>query len=292
MMRLFIRKFSLLSLLLVAGMSAGCTSLFFFPQKQLLDNPIAQSFLPKDVYFRTADGLTLHGWFFEAKARRASILVLHGNAENLSTHVNSVLWLVQEGFNIFIIDYRGYGKSEGKPDIEGVHRDAEAALDALFSLPPVDKNKVVVLGQSLGGAVAVHTVANSPRKDRVKALIVESAFSSYRAIAREKLGEFWLTWPFQYPLSFFFADSYSPVKWIQKVSPVPVLILHGENDPVVPARHGRILYEAAGEPKEYWRTEPEGHISSFADEQVRKRLVSFIDARVHGLQRDAGSPIN
>jgi len=256
---------------------AGCNSLFFYPRKQFYDNPSLKLFIPEDIYFNTTDGLTLHGWFLKADNARASILVLHGNAENLSTHVNSVLWLVPEGFNLFIFDYRGYGRSGGKPSIEGVHLDAEAALEALFSVPGVDRGRIIILGQSLGGAVAVTMTAGSPHKDKIRALVVESAFSSYREIAREKMGEIWFTWPFQYPLSLFFNDDYSPIKNIKNVFPVHILIMHGGEDIIVPVRHGKRLYDAAREPREFWQTDPAGHVRSFADQGVRRRFIGWLD---------------
>jgi fermentation-respiration switch protein FrsA (DUF1100 family) len=256
---------------------SGCGPLFFYPQKQLYDNPVARQFSPEDIYFKTPDGLTLHGWFLRTHAKaQGSILVLHGNAENLSTHVNSVLWLVDKGFNIFIFDYQGYGRSQGEPTIAGVHRDAEAALETLLSMPQVDKEQIIVLGQSIGGAIAVYTVANTPYKDRIAALVIDSAFSSYRRIAREKLAQVFITWPFQYPLSLFFNDDYSPVKWIKKVAPVPLLIIHGEQDPVVPGHHGQMLYDTALQPKDFWKTTVPGHVSSFADEGVREKLVGYL----------------
>jgi fermentation-respiration switch protein FrsA (DUF1100 family) len=190
--------------------------------------------------------------------------------------VNSVLWLVDKGFNIFIFDYQGYGRSQGEPTIAGVHRDAEAALETLLSMPQVDKEQIIVLGQSIGGAIAVYTVANTPYKDRIAALVIDSAFSSYRRIAREKLAQVFITWPFQYPLSLFFNDDYSPVKWIKKVAPVPLLIIHGEQDPVVPGHHGQMLYDTALQPKDFWKTTVPGHVSSFADEGVREKLVGYL----------------
>ncbi len=274
-----VRKIFFTLLLVLFLQTTGCTYLFFQPQKEHVDNPIAKLFLPEDIYFRTPGGLTLHGWFFKARDNRGSILVLHGNAQNLSTHVNSVLWLVREGFNVFIFDYRGYGMSGGHPTVEGIHVDAEAALETLVALPGVDKEKIAVLGQSLGGAVAVYLVANSPYKRYVKALIIESAFSSYRLIAGEKVSLCCLTRPFQYPLSFLVSDTYSPVKWIKNVSPVPVLIIHGEADRVVPMHHGRILYDAAHQPKEFWETVEPGHTRSFADATARKNLVTYLSAR-------------
>jgi uncharacterized protein len=261
---------------------SGCGSLFFYPQKQLYDNPVARRFSPEDIYFKTSDGFTLNGWFFQAAntEARATILVLHGNAQNLSTHVNSVLWLVREGFNLFIFDYRGYGKSQGSPGIKGVHLDAEAALKALLSMPRVEKDRIIVLGQSIGGAIAVYTVAHTPYKDRIAALVIESAFSSYRLIAREKLAQVFITWPFQYPLSYLVSDAYSPIRWIREISCVPVLIIHGDQDPVVPMHHGQMLYEAARDPKEFWETTVPGHVMSFADAGVRDNLVRYLTAQL------------
>ncbi len=269
--------FSLLVIFLTC--SAGCTSFFFYPRQQLLDNPTAQKFSPENIWFKASDGVNLHGWFFSGGPNaKGTVLVLHGNAENLSTHVNSVLWLVKEEFNLFIFDYRGYGKSEGSPEIKGVHLDAEAALETLLSMPRTGGKKIVVLGQSLGGAIAVHTTATSPYKDRIAALVIDSAFSSYRLIAREKLSQFYITWPLQYPLSFLVSDSYSPIRWIRKVSPVPLLIIHGEQDTVVPVHHGQILYDEALQPKTLWRSSVPGHVSSFAVERVRKELVRYLTA--------------
>ncbi len=262
---------------LVLLFSVGCGSLFFYPQKQETDNPLARLFSPNDIYFKTPDGITLHGWLFKANPQAlGTILVLHGNAENMSTHVNGVLWLVREGFNIFIFDYRGYGRSGGKPSLKGVHVDAEEALKTALNLPQSKGRRIVILGQSIGGSIAVYTVANSSKKDRIAALVVDSAFSSYRLIAREKLGHFFLTWPFQYPLSLLFSEDYSPLKWIEMVAPVPVLIMHGVNDPVVPIHHGFMLYEAALMPKDFWETSTPGHIMAFADARVRRKFVRYL----------------
>jgi len=283
-MGLTLRRLPSLLLCLALLFTAGCSSLFFYPQKQERFNPAAQVFSPEDIYFKTPDGITLHGWLFVANPHaQGTILILHGNAENLSTHVNSVLWLIREGFNIFIFDYRGYGRSEGKPNLKGVHVDAEAALKTVLGMPETIGKRVVVLGQSLGGAIAVYTVANFPQKDRIAALALDSAFSSYRLIAREKLGLFFLTWPFQYPLSFLFNDDYSPVKWISKVAPVPVLIMQGVNDPVVPTHHGFLLYEAALMPKDFWNTSTPGHVMAFADEDVRNKFVRYLSEHLGSL---------
>jgi fermentation-respiration switch protein FrsA (DUF1100 family) len=259
---------------------SGCASLFFYPEKQHFDNPALNQFIHEDIYFRTADGTLLHSWFFPAKEALGSVLFLHGNAENISTHVSSILWLVRSGFNVLAFDYRGYGLSEGKPSLQGVHNDAEAALETLLAMSVVDKDRIIVFGQSIGGAVAVNLVAATPHKDHIKALIVDSAFASYRSIAREKMNQFLLTWLFQYPLSWLFNDSYSPAKKIAAVSPVPVLIMHGTLDQVVPMHHGELLFQEAQQPKEFWPVTAVGHIQGVSVPSVRERLLLYLKERI------------
>jgi fermentation-respiration switch protein FrsA (DUF1100 family) len=256
---------------------AGCTHLFFKPSKEFINSPEVMTYSPRDVYFQSADGVKLHGWYFQAKKERGTILVCHGNVENLSTHVKLDLWLIDEGYNLFIFDYRGYGRSEGAPDVKGIQLDAEAALETLlFTLLREKNDRIIVFGKSLGGAVAVYTIANSPNKNRVKALILDSAFSSYRRIAREKIAESIIGWPFQYPLSHLVNDDYSPVKYIKNVAPVPVVIIQGNGDEIVPEQHGRLLYDAALPPKEFWELKTPGHVKAQADDGIRKKLLDYL----------------
>lgn len=266
-----------LVLFILLSAASGCTYLFFKPSKEFITNPEVQNYAPRDVYFKSPDGLSLHGWYFRAREERGTILICHGNVENLSTHVKLDLWLIDGGYNIFIFDYRGYGRSEGTPDVQGINKDAEAALETLlFTLPREKNDAITVFGKSLGGAVAVYLAAHSPYKNRVKALILDSAFSSYRMIAREKIAESVVGWPFQYPLSFLVNDDYSPVKFIRSIAPVPIVIIHGTHDEIVPEHHGRILYDAALQPKEFWELNIPGHVSVQADEKTRKRILDYL----------------
>lgn len=256
----------------------GCSSLFFYPQRMLINNPHLQDVDYHDLFFKTPDGLMLHGWFLKSREKsNGTVLFLHGNAENISTHVNNVLWLVENGYDVFLFDYRGYGKSEGHPTLEGVHIDAAAAIDTLFNLPYTNKKRIIVFGQSLGGAIAVYAVANSPYKDSIDVIIIDSAFSSYRLITREKLAELIITWPFQYPFSFFVSDYYSPVRWIRKVHPVSVLIIHGDKDKVVPVHHSANIYKEAQNPKKLWILEGKGHIEGVRDKDFRDRLLQYLE---------------
>jgi fermentation-respiration switch protein FrsA (DUF1100 family) len=258
---------------------AGCTNRFFTPGRELIPNPDVQKHSPEDIYFKSPDGLNLHGWYFRAKEDRGTILVCHGNVENMSTHVTLDLWLIDAGYNVFIFDYRGYGRSEGTPDVRGIHLDAEAALQTLLvTLRREKRERIIVFGKSLGGAISVYVVSHSLYKDRVKALLLDSTFSSYRMIAREKVSENAIGWFFQYPLSRLVNDDYSPVKFIKNVSPVPVIVIQGNNDEIVSEHHGRILYDAAAAPKEFWEVAVPGHVRAQADTATREKLLSFLAA--------------
>lgn len=271
------KRLSYILILAFLILNASCSSLLFYPQKKLIDNPFLKEVSYEDVYFKTSDGLKLHGWHIKAKDKSyGTILYLHGNAENISTHVNNVLWLSLEGYDVFAFDYRGYGLSEGSPTLEGVHLDAQAALETVLSLPKMNMERIFVFGQSLGGAIAVYTVATSPHKSRIKALIIDSAFSGYRLIAREKFAQFIITWLFQYPLSFLFEDHYSPIQWIKEIAPVPVLIMHGDKDKIVPVHHGFILYEKALNPKEFWVVKDAGHIQAFDLKGIREKYLEYL----------------
>ncbi|MEZ5934379.1 MAG: alpha/beta fold hydrolase [Alphaproteobacteria bacterium] len=270
-----------LLLLVVAIALSGCTGFFFQPMKDYVVDPAKLGFTYEDVAFAAEDGTRLHGWFFQADgARIGSVLFLHGNAENISTHFANVAWLTRGGFDVFAIDYRGYGRSAGVPTLDGLHQDVTAALDTLLKRPGVRPEEVVVFGQSLGGAVALTAIAANPEKDRLAGLVVEGAFSSYRGIAREKLGDFWLTWPFQWPISLTIDGRYDPLAAAAALSPLPLLIVQGQADQVVPPHHGEALYQAAAEPKAIWRPEAAGHIAAFANLAMQKRLQDYLTTLV------------
>ncbi len=257
----------------------GCNGVFFIPYRAHVQTPKQLGLAYEDVYFQAGDGTSLHAWFLPAEGKAlGTILFLHGNAENISTHVMSVHWLPARGFNVFLLDYRGYGASGGAASLSGVQDDMDAALRIVLARNDVDPNRVVVLGQSLGGAIAIYNVAHSPYRRHIRALVVESAFASYRQIAREKLSDFWLTWPLQYPLSWTVSDQYSPSKAVAGVSPIPLLIIHGDQDPIVPVDHGKRLFELAQEPKQLWIVSGGGHIQAFQHQSYRDRFVNYLTA--------------
>ncbi|MEW6719968.1 MAG: alpha/beta hydrolase [Thermodesulfobacteriota bacterium] len=276
-------SFRILALLALSGLllpAAGCGSAFFYPERKLVWNPAQDNIPYRDIRFASEDRVPLHGWLMcpRAEAPRGTILFLHGNAENVSTHSRAVLWLVEAGYEVFTFDYRGYGLSGGEPDIPGVHRDAKAAVGQLLSLRGASADRYVVFGQSIGGSIAVYTVATLPPERKPRALIVDSAFAGYRRIFREKMKSFLITWPFAWPASVFLEDGYSPARWIDKAGPGPVIVIHGTADGIVPYEHGKELYERARDPKGIWTIEGGGHISGLRNAEVRAQFLAFLEA--------------
>jgi fermentation-respiration switch protein FrsA (DUF1100 family) len=272
-----------LSILLAMLLLNGCTNVFFQPYQGYLLTPTRVGLAYEDVDFNAKDGVRLHGWFLPAEGRAVgTVLFLHGNAENISTHLGSVYWLPKAHFNVFLIDYRGYGASEGAPTLPGAIDDADSALRTLVARKDIDPHRIVILGQSLGAAIAVYVAAHSEQRSYIRALVVDSSFASYRGIAREKLGGFWLTWPFQWPLSFTVNDDYSPIDAIPLVSPIPVLIIHDGADQIIPEHHATSLFAAAHEPKELWLLPDGGHIQTFNKPANRERFVRYLTRMLDG----------
>jgi fermentation-respiration switch protein FrsA (DUF1100 family) len=256
---------------------AACTAVFFQPHRMQVLTPDKLGLAYQELTFKTKDGLELVGWFLPAKGPAlGTILQLHGNAENISTHFASLAWMPARGFNVFIFDYRGYGGSEGSPSLEGAQMDIDAAMETLLSRSDIDSKRVVMYGQSLGGALAAYYVAHSPRRDQLRGLILESAFSDYIDIARETATNHWFTWPFQWIPLLSVDDHFSPLPGMANISPVPLLILHGDRDTIVPMHHGQRLYDAAREPKQLWIVPGAGHIQTMKDSVQRDRLVAWL----------------
>ncbi|MCR8916222.1 alpha/beta hydrolase [Marinobacter panjinensis] len=260
-------------------LQTGCSSVFFYPDNVTYVTPDRLNLEYEDVFLNTPDGETLHGWWLPATSEpRGSVYFLHGNAQNISSHIMNVAWLPERRYNVFLIDYRGYGRSTGAPDIEGTLHDAETGLRWLVEQPEVKSQPLFLLGQSLGGALGTALASEWVKRGQqppLDGVILDGTFNGFRAIAREKLGEFWLTWPLQVPLSLTITDEYEPYERIGDISPVPVMVIHSVRDGIIPFHHGEQLYEAAEEPKKFLRTDT-GHGSTFMIPGYKEEVLGFM----------------
>ena len=264
----------------------GCTSVFFQPDRTLFQTPGLYGLEYQPVELHAADGTELFAWFLPARGKGlASVLYLHGNGQNISTQFANVAWMPAAGFNVLALDYRGYGGSAGSPSLAGVQLDLDAAMRELLARPDVDPTRIIVFGQSLGGALAIHYLAHSRYRSSVRALVVDSAFSDYERIGREKLAAAVITWPFQWFASLAIDNRYSPEASVGLLSPIPVLFIHGDADSIVPLHHSQRLFELAGFPKELWVVPGAGHIQAIRSKELRARLTEYLVravSQVHG----------
>ncbi|BBP75106.1 MULTISPECIES: alpha/beta hydrolase [Pseudomonas] len=281
------RILGILCLLLTLG---GCSSLLFYPEPGLPFTPDKAHLEYRDITLTTADGTRLRGWWLPAKAGvpvKGTVLHLHGNGGNLSMHLGGSWWLPEQGYQVLLIDYRGYGLSAGEPSLPAVYQDIEAAFQWLQTAPEVQGRPLVVLGQSLGGAMAVHYLVEHPAyQSRLKALVLDGVPASYRSVGRFALAGSWLTWPFQVPLSWLVPDSDSAINAMPRLGGVPKLIFQSIDDPLVPLTNGIVLYQAAPPPRVLQLTRG-GHVQTFADPTWRQVMLRYLEDPQHfnGLRR-------
>lgn len=263
---------------------SGCSSLLFYPEPGLPFTPDKAGLQYRDVSLITADGVKLHAWWLPAKEGvevKGTVLHLHGNGGNLAAHLGGSWWLPKEGYQVLLLDYRGYGLSEGEPGLPQVYQDIDAAFRWLDQAPQVQGTPLIVLGQSLGGAMALHYLAEHPQRQvQLKALVLDGVPASYREVGQFALSTTWLTWPFQVPLSWLVPDADSAIHAMPQVNAVPKLIYHSIDDPIVPLSNGIRLYQAAPPPKVLQLTRG-GHVQTFADPVWRTVMLRYLDDPQH-----------
>lgn len=238
----------------------------YFPYRKIEATPGEIGLTYEDVTITTSDGVAIHGWFVPAAGSRRGILFFHGNAGNISHRLDTLRIFHDLGLNTLIIDYRGYGRSKGRPSEKGIYRDAEAAYDYLASRPELDGDSLVAFGRSLGGAVAVELAT----RKKPAALIVESAFASTAAIGKELL-------PFL-PVGALVTQRYDSLARVGSLT-LPKLFIHSRDDEMIPFSHGEKLYGAAAPPKEFHAIHG-GHNGGFLlpENDYPETLEAFLDS--------------
>ncbi|GER17834.1 alpha/beta hydrolase [Variovorax boronicumulans] len=255
----------------------GCVqSMFYYPDRVRYETPDALGLRYENVRFTSADGTRLSGWFIPAagradpKAAKGTVVHFHGNAQNMSSHWRFVAWLPAQDYNVFVFDYRGYGESDGAPEPRGVFEDSNAALDHVRARADVDASRLFVFGQSLGGTNAIAAVGSGNRAG-VKAVAIESTFYSYRSIANDKLPGAGLL----------VRDDYGASKFVAAIAPIPLLLIHGTADAVIPHHHSQRLLADAKEPKQLIEVPGAGHLEPMAAPRFgttyQQALTTFFD---------------
>lgn len=230
----------------LAALYVGWGLVLLCLQPKLLYRPVRDvSFTPadldleyEDVTFRASDGVALNGWYVPAAKSRLTILFCHGNGGNIMHRLDSVNLFHSLGLGCFIFDYRGYGKSEGRPTEIGTYRDVQAAYEWLTQTKRVPPEQIVLFGRSLGASVASYQAGQA----EARALVIESAFTSYPDIGAK-------FYPYM-PVRPFARFKYNTLAHLSQVR-CPVLVMHSRDDELVPFEFGARLFEAAAEPKQF-----------------------------------------
>jgi fermentation-respiration switch protein FrsA (DUF1100 family) len=234
----------------------------YFPIRKIDSTPREIGLEFEDVYFFSSDGIKLNGWYIPAKESRTTVLFCHGNAGNISHRIEIIDLFCKLGLNVFIFDYRGYGGSQGSPSEEGLYIDAQAAYKYLIDTRNLDEGSIVVYGKSMGANVAVELCS----KVKPGALISESAFTSASDMGKK-------LFPFL-PIRWLITIKYDALSKIKDMT-IPKLIIHSEDDEIIPFQQGRKLFEAAPEPKEFYPMRG-GHNEAIF--QAKEDFVNKIDA--------------
>lgn len=230
--------------------STGCMErLFYLPTREPV--PLAEA--PPgtiEVRFESRDGTPLHGWLIPAHGRSdamheaPTVLHVHGNAGNIRHHAFFTEHLPRAGINVFLFDYRGYGESGGRATRRGpLIEDTEAALDALLGRRSIDPRRIGVYGQSLGGSIAINVMAC---RTEIRAAVFESPFASWRGIAANAVGGDPPAAPARWLAALLISDQHRPIDAIAGIDR-PILLVHGDDDSIIPISHSRRLARAGGE---------------------------------------------
>lgn len=272
----------ILFLVLFAIVGQGCSHVFYQPSPKHFVTPTQFKLKYEDLYFQSKDGTKLNGWFFPAKTEKVkgTIVQFHGNAQNISTHFFSLIWLIDHGYNLFTFDYRGYAKSEGEPSQAGIYQDALAALDKAWELNAKNGNgKFIVYGQSTGGAISLRALPDWKNYEKISLTVMDSAFSSYKDIAFDKLTSRWFLYPIS-PLAFVLvSDEYAADEVFDRITG-PTLVMIGMRDPVVPPHCGKIIYKGIKTKEKWlWKMKNGTHIDAYHHDDYiyRKKFTDFLD---------------
>jgi fermentation-respiration switch protein FrsA (DUF1100 family) len=238
----------------------------YYPAREINFYPSDVNLTFEEIFVTTLDKLKINAWYIPSQQAKFTLLFCHGNAGNLMDRLDKIQVFHSIGVNIFIFDYRGFGKSQGRPGEQGIYLDAQAAYGYLVNTLKVNPSEIILYGESLGSAVAIDLA----RKKAVGGLIIEGGFSCGKDMAAK-------IYPFL--PRFIFSDIFDSLAKIKEIH-APVLFIHSREDEIVPLRLAYKLYQQANPPKEFVELSGNHNVSFFDHlEKVTSSVSAFIRER-------------
>ncbi|MFN3604363.1 MAG: alpha/beta hydrolase [Leptonema sp. (in: bacteria)] len=260
---------------------SNCFNLFYHPSKVDYYSPKKVKISYEDIYFKTQDGILLNAYYIpvsnKTKERKNLLIVyFHGNAQNISAHYLSVYWLTKFGYDLLVWDYRGFGNSEGEVHHKKNFEDMQEMIE--FSISFKKENKIILWGQSLGGALLITSFANSKFKEHsdILMLIIDGTFDQYSKIIDYHSDLFCLI-PFRVFVKNLYQDSYSPIHYIDQIHK-PIIFIYGSQDFIVPWEMGYNLFLKANTPKVFLLVDRGGHSNwtHFGTSPTSKKILEIL----------------
>lgn len=249
-------------------------SLFYLPTKDEPATPETWGYPFRRVDFASSDGTRLHGWWIESRIKpvRGTVVFSHGNAGSMGHHLGFALWLTRAGYEVLMFDYRGYGRSKGYVHRKGMIEDVRAALIYASKNGSRPGQPLISYGHSLGGAKSLAAIAEG-KIDNLRAVVIDSTFASYQEMARLIGGRL---------VGSMVNDEFAPIDAVAAISPIPLLVIHGKRDPVVPFAQGFRLFQAAGQPKALFEVAEGNHGNCLSRDNgaYRKRMLEWLDEKL------------
>ncbi len=243
----------------------------YFPTEYIGFSPKDIGLRYEDIYFFASDGTRINGWYIPS-GKEYTLLIFHGNGGNISDRIGLIKIFNKIGLSIFIIDYRGYGKSSGEPSEEGTYLDASGAWDYLVKKKKVNPKKIIVYGRSLGGPIA----AKVAKESKPAALVLDSTFTSIKDIGAE-------LYPYL-PVNKFFKYDYNTINYLKHVN-CPVMVIHSREDDYIPFEHGQKVYDSIQGRKELVVIKGSHNDNIFVSEDI---YMEKIDSFLHFIDKASG----
>lgn len=270
-----------LAIICLCLLLSACSRVFFSPEKGIQQTPADEGYSYQSHFLQGYDGKLINTWTITSHApvKKGAILFFHGNSLNMGYHFDQVKWLVDDGYDVYTMDYRGFGDSQGTPNLRDSLEDIRMVTRAFLEKFPAGQPRFVI-AQSLGATMAGYVIATEPElKSAFNAVVLDSGFIGFDDIARYIVGggKLW-TWVWDFPIVFLTPTGYDLDDVIGQISPTPLLIMHSVNDRLIPFGHAEILYQKAKEPKRLIAYDNKVHLQTLFQPKARQDLARFMDS--------------